>query len=235
MGSVNLSRTDNHAVFASDDDCESPRVVTAIPGKQPRNQERLTNGRRVVGKIFYSFAQKGKAFKTEKILRHEILDHRLASNNKSTSHPRIAFSAEIVLPAAHHEKQHDGLQLPLIGHVGYEMTGDECLGRDLLAFYGCRPSNASRSTELKRTARLNASSRPRCANGPTQKPIPTQATLPLWLHRYHWHRPNGSLRATTPIRRFGLIQDNLLRLDILSIAVRDVSSHLSAEQAPGVL
>ena len=36
--------------------------------------------------------------------------------------------------------------------------------------------------------------------------------LPLWLHRYNWHRPHGSLKAQTPISRLGLTEDNVLRL-----------------------
>jgi transposase InsO family protein len=38
------------------------------------------------------------------------------------------------------------------------------------------------------------------------------AELPVWLHRYNWHRPHGSLKAKTPISRLGLSEDNLLRL-----------------------
>jgi transposase InsO family protein len=38
------------------------------------------------------------------------------------------------------------------------------------------------------------------------------AELPLWLHRYNWHRPHGSLKSRTPISRIGLTEDNLLRL-----------------------
>ena len=38
------------------------------------------------------------------------------------------------------------------------------------------------------------------------------AELPIWLHRYNWHRPHGSLNAKTPISRLGLTGDNLLRL-----------------------
>ena len=38
------------------------------------------------------------------------------------------------------------------------------------------------------------------------------ATLPLWLHRYNWHRPHASLNAKPPITRLGLSKDNLLRL-----------------------
>ena len=38
------------------------------------------------------------------------------------------------------------------------------------------------------------------------------ADLLSWLHRYNWHRPHGSLQATTPISRLGLSEDNLLRL-----------------------
>ena len=38
------------------------------------------------------------------------------------------------------------------------------------------------------------------------------AELSNWLHRYNWHRPHGSLKASTPISRLGLSEDNLLRL-----------------------
>jgi transposase InsO family protein len=38
------------------------------------------------------------------------------------------------------------------------------------------------------------------------------AELPVWLHRYNWHRPHASLKAKTPISRLGLSEDNLLRL-----------------------
>ena len=38
------------------------------------------------------------------------------------------------------------------------------------------------------------------------------AELPIWLHRYNWHRPHGSIGAKPPISRLGLSQDNLLRL-----------------------
>ncbi|MER9676937.1 IS481 family transposase [Mesorhizobium sp. M0208] len=36
--------------------------------------------------------------------------------------------------------------------------------------------------------------------------------LSIWLHRYNWHRPHGSLKSRTPISRLGLTEDNLLRL-----------------------
>ncbi len=36
--------------------------------------------------------------------------------------------------------------------------------------------------------------------------------LPLWLHRYNWHRPHGGIKSQTPISRLGLTEDNLLRL-----------------------
>lgn len=36
--------------------------------------------------------------------------------------------------------------------------------------------------------------------------------LPIWLHRYNWHRPHGSLNSKPPISRLGLSHDNLLRL-----------------------
>ena len=37
------------------------------------------------------------------------------------------------------------------------------------------------------------------------------AELPVWLHRYNWHRPHGSLKSKPPISRLGLSADNLLR------------------------
>ena len=36
--------------------------------------------------------------------------------------------------------------------------------------------------------------------------------LPIWLHRYNWHRPHGSLNSKPPISRLALAEDNLLRL-----------------------
>jgi transposase InsO family protein len=36
--------------------------------------------------------------------------------------------------------------------------------------------------------------------------------LPIWLHRYNWHRPHTSLKSKPPISRLGLTEDNLLRL-----------------------
>lgn len=36
--------------------------------------------------------------------------------------------------------------------------------------------------------------------------------LPLWTHRYNWHRPHGGLNSMTPISRLELSEDNLLRL-----------------------
>jgi transposase InsO family protein len=38
------------------------------------------------------------------------------------------------------------------------------------------------------------------------------AELPVWLHRYNWHRPHGSLSAKPPISRLNLTENNLLRL-----------------------
>jgi len=37
------------------------------------------------------------------------------------------------------------------------------------------------------------------------------AELPIWLHRYNWHRPHSSLKSKPPISRLGLTKDNLLR------------------------
>jgi transposase InsO family protein len=36
--------------------------------------------------------------------------------------------------------------------------------------------------------------------------------LPIWLHRYNWHRPHGCLKSKPPITRLDLKKDNLLRL-----------------------
>lgn len=38
------------------------------------------------------------------------------------------------------------------------------------------------------------------------------AELPVWLHRYNWHRPHASLKAKPPISRLRLAENNLLRL-----------------------
>jgi transposase InsO family protein len=38
------------------------------------------------------------------------------------------------------------------------------------------------------------------------------AELPIWLHRYNWHRPHGGIDDKTPISRLGLAGNNLLRL-----------------------
>ena len=38
------------------------------------------------------------------------------------------------------------------------------------------------------------------------------AELPIWLHRYNWHRPHKSLKSKPPISRLNLPEDNLLRL-----------------------
>ncbi len=36
--------------------------------------------------------------------------------------------------------------------------------------------------------------------------------LPVWMHRYNWHRPHSSLKSKPPISRLALTEDNLLRL-----------------------
>jgi transposase InsO family protein len=35
--------------------------------------------------------------------------------------------------------------------------------------------------------------------------------LPIWLHRYNWHRPHASLGQNAPISRLSLTKDNLVR------------------------
>jgi transposase InsO family protein len=36
--------------------------------------------------------------------------------------------------------------------------------------------------------------------------------LPIWLHRYNWHRPHAGIGDKTPISRLGLTENNVLRL-----------------------
>ena len=38
------------------------------------------------------------------------------------------------------------------------------------------------------------------------------SALPIWLHRYNWHRPHTSLARKPPISRLGLARNNLLSL-----------------------
>jgi transposase InsO family protein len=38
-----------------------------------------------------------------------------------------------------------------------------------------------------------------------------RSELPVWLHRYNWHRPHASLAKCTPISRLGLTGNNLLQ------------------------
>ena len=39
-----------------------------------------------------------------------------------------------------------------------------------------------------------------------------KAELPIWLHRYNWHRPHAGIDGKTPISRLGLTENNVLRL-----------------------
>jgi transposase InsO family protein len=39
-----------------------------------------------------------------------------------------------------------------------------------------------------------------------------KAELPIWLHRYNWHRPHSGINDSVPISRLGLPENNLLRL-----------------------
>ena len=39
-----------------------------------------------------------------------------------------------------------------------------------------------------------------------------RAELPIWLHRYNWHRPHAGIHDKVPISRLGLPENNLLRL-----------------------
>jgi transposase InsO family protein len=39
-----------------------------------------------------------------------------------------------------------------------------------------------------------------------------KSELPIWLHRYNWHRPHAGIDDKVPISRLGLTENNLLRL-----------------------
>jgi transposase InsO family protein len=41
-----------------------------------------------------------------------------------------------------------------------------------------------------------------------------KAELPIWLHRYNWHRPHAGIDDKTPISRLGLTEYNVLRFHI---------------------
>jgi transposase InsO family protein len=38
-----------------------------------------------------------------------------------------------------------------------------------------------------------------------------KAELPIWLHRYNWHRPHSGIDGKPPVSRLGLTEDNVLR------------------------
>ena len=93
------------------------------------------------------------------------------------------------------------------------------------------PANSSASNTSEQNpirpepmARPNASSKPPCVNGPTclqQAGARAYLTstqraqdLPLWTHRYNWHRPHSGIKQQTPISHLNLNQNNLLRLQI---------------------
>jgi transposase InsO family protein len=64
----------------------------------------------------------------------------------------------------------------------------------------------------------SASSKPACAKWAYARAYNASderaAELPLWLHRYNWHRPHGAIGAKPPISRLTQPEDNLLRLPI---------------------
>jgi len=41
-----------------------------------------------------------------------------------------------------------------------------------------------------------------------------KAELPMWEHRYNWHRPHMGINKATPISRLGINRNNLLKLHI---------------------
>jgi transposase InsO family protein len=41
-----------------------------------------------------------------------------------------------------------------------------------------------------------------------------KAELPIWLHRYNWHRPHAGIDDKTPCSRLGLTENNVLRFHI---------------------
>ncbi len=55
------------------------------------------------------------------------------------------------------------------------------------------------------------------------------AELPIWLHRYNWHRPHASIGAKPPISRLTLTEDNVLSLHKLAVAIPlSFASHAKA-------
>ena len=60
MERVHLSDSDDQAVFASDHDLESMKVVAAIPGKLSRGTVRLTNGAASSGSVSPSSSTSGE-------------------------------------------------------------------------------------------------------------------------------------------------------------------------------
>ena len=74
------------------------------------------------------------------------------------------------------------------------------------------PSPTPQDQRQGRTLHSNCA----CANGPTpglsKLTTSDAAPLPIWLHRYNWHRPHAGIDDKTPISRLGLTENNVLRL-----------------------
>jgi transposase InsO family protein len=85
---------------------------------------------------------------------------------------------------------------------------------------GCSGSSTSAQGPIRRkpTARPTASSRTALREWAYATAFNTseqrRAELPLWLHRYNWHRPHASVAGKPPISRLPITGNNLLTLHI---------------------
>jgi transposase InsO family protein len=56
--------------------------------------------------------------------------------------------------------------------------------------------------------------------------------LPIWLHRYNWHRPHAGIGDKTPISKLALTGDNLLRLHSKSAIYKKCSLNRRFRNGP---
>jgi hypothetical protein len=79
------------------------------------------------------------------------------------------------------------------------LRGRRFTGKQIAAEFGISPATVSRILRRLGLNRIRA----------LEPAEPVQ--LPIWLQRYNWHRPHGSLKSKPPISRLALAEDNLLR------------------------
>ncbi len=174
----------------------------------------------------------------KKLGRFEQVGHRITGNRRSRSRgtgwefvhvciddaSRLAFSQ--ILPD---EKKHSAVAF-LRAAVAYYQSLGVTLARVMTDNGSCYRSkafrNACRDLGLRHIRTRPYTPR---TNGKAERFIQTALRewayaqaypnsdrraqeLPIWLHRYNWHRPHGSLKSKPPISRLGLTENNLLRL-----------------------